>query len=191
MKRLRKVMLTLLVVGGVASLAGFGVFSAFSSTTTNPGNSFAAGSVNIADNDAGTALYNVANKKPGDTASGCIKVTYTGSLPATVKLYRSAFAGGTGLDTYLDVNVTRGTGTNADCSDFAAAGSGSSVYTGTLSTFNTSFASGIALSNGSGAAAWSQNDAVTYKFTVSLQDNNAANGLVSGVHSFVWEAQNN
>lgn len=191
MKGLRKVMLTLLVVGGVASLAGFGVFSAFSSTTTNPGNSFAAGSVNIADNDAGTALYNVTNKKPGDTATGCIKVTYTGSLPATVKLYRSAFAGGSGLDTYLDVNVTRGTGTNADCGDFTAAASGSSVYTGTLNAFNTSFASGISLSNGAGAGAWGQNDAVTYKFTVSLQDNNSANGLTSGVHSFVWEAHNN
>ncbi len=114
-----------------------------------------------------------------------------GSLPATVKLYRSAFTGGTGLDTYLDVNVTHGTGTNADCSDFTAAASGSSVYTGTLNAFNTSFASGISLSNGAGAGAWGQNDAVTYKFTVSLQDNNSANGLTSGVHSFVWETHNN
>lgn len=191
MNGLRKVLLTLLVVGGVASLAGFGVFSAFSSTTTNPGNSFAAGSVNIGDNDAGTALYNVSNRKPGDTATGCIKVTYTGSLPATVKLYRSAFAGGTGLDSYLDVTVTRGSGTSADCSDFAPSSSGSSVYTGTLGAFGTSFAGGIALTGGSGASAWSQNDAVTYRFSVQLRDDNAANGLVSGAHSFIWEAQNN
>lgn len=191
MDGLRKVLLTLLVVGGVASLAGFGVFSAFSSTTTNPGNSFAAGSVNIGDNDTGTALYDVSNRKPGDTATGCITVTYTGSLPATVKLYRSAFAGGTGLDSYLDVTVTRGTGTSADCSDFAPSSSGSSVYTGTLGAFGTSFAGGIALAGGSGASAWARNDAVTYRFSVQLRDEAAANGLVSGTHSFIWEAQNN
>src|SRR5438128_2039694 len=72
-RRQTKILLTLLVIGVIAGAVGFGTFSAFSSTTDNQGNSFAAGTVYISDNDAGSALYNVSNKKPGDTAQGCIK----------------------------------------------------------------------------------------------------------------------
>jgi hypothetical protein len=31
---------------------------------------------------------------------------------------------------------------------------------------------------------------VTYRFTLTLQDVNAAQGGTSGLHDFVWEAQN-
>jgi len=56
----RKFLMSLVVLALLGSLAAFGVFAAFSSTTTNSGNSFAAGTVAIADNDAGSALYTVA-----------------------------------------------------------------------------------------------------------------------------------
>src|SRR4051795_834935 len=106
----RKLLMTLVVVGVAGSAASFGVFSAFSSTTTNPGNSFSAGTVTIGDNDGGTAVYNPSGQKPGQFAERCIKVTYTGSLASTVKLYRSAFSSGSGLDQYIDLAVTKGTG---------------------------------------------------------------------------------
>src|SRR5207302_11411967 len=117
--RAEKVLLTVLTVGVVGSLAAFGVFSAFSNTTSNTGNSFAAGTVAIggADNaTVGSAAYSVTNGSPSTATSKCIKVTYTGSLPTTVKLYRSAFTGGAngagGLsgDHYVNVKVTSGTG---------------------------------------------------------------------------------
>ena len=37
---------------------------------------------------------------------------------------------------------------------------------------------------------WNQNDALVYRFTLTVQDNNAAGGLTTGSHSFIWEAQN-
>lgn len=186
--KIRKTLLTLFVVGAAGSFATTGLFSAFSATTTNPGNQFAAGSVAIGDNDAGAAIYNVGSGTPGTFAEKCIKVTYTGTLGSTVKLYRSAFASGTGLDTYIDLAITKGTGDAFNCSDFSGS---TSVYSGTLNALGTTFAAGVSLTNPTGGAAWAQNDAVTYKVRATLQDNSSAQGLVTGTHSFVWEAQNN
>ena len=157
MNKTRKTLLSLLVIAAAGGLIAFGVFSAFSATTDNPNNSFAAGSVAISDNDSNVSLYSVSGTKPGDFAERCIRVTYTGTLASTVKLYRSAFAGGTGLDPYIDLAITKGTGTAGDCSDFSGS---TSVYAGTLGALGTTFAGGVALTDQGGAAAWDLNDAV-------------------------------
>ena len=196
MSRRKKALLTTLVVGVVVGLIVFGVFSAFSATTSNNNNQFSAGSVSISDNHSASALYDVSGATPGTSSTAsCIKVTYSGSLASTVKLYRSAFTGGTGLDTYLNLAITKGTGNQTDCSDFTPASSGSSVYNSTLSGLGTSFgdAAAITLTNAGGSSTWSSSDAVTYKFVASLPSNvsSSANGKVTGTHSFTWEAQNN
>src|ERR1700760_1108811 len=82
-----KVLRTLLLLSIVACIAGAGVFSAFSSQTENSGNIITAGTVTLEDNDSGAAMYQLTAAKPGETKSSCIKVTYKGSLPATVKLF--------------------------------------------------------------------------------------------------------
>jgi hypothetical protein len=160
--------------------------AAFSAPTSNPGNSFAAGDVAIADNDSGVALFNTANMAPGDTATGCIEVTYSGSLDAEVRLY-GAVAGGTGLEAYLDLKIERGSGS---C---AAFGGATVVWEnstdGDLGVFlagHTDFAAGVDAwaAVGGGSA-----DMVPYRFTVTLQDDNGAQGE-SAVVSFTWEAQN-
>ena len=51
----KKLALTALIVSGVAGVMAFGTYSAFSSTTSNPNNNFATGSVSISDNDGGSA----------------------------------------------------------------------------------------------------------------------------------------
>ena len=48
-----------------------------------------------------------ALQRPGNTDTGCIKVSYAGSLASEVRLYGTT--SGTGLDAYLDLTVTRGT----------------------------------------------------------------------------------
>jgi len=186
MNSARKVLWSVLVVAALGGLAVFGAFSAFSDTTSNPNNDFAAGTVTIG-NNATTPLYSVSNGKPGAaSADHCIKITYSGSLPATVKLYRSTLSGTLGQ--YLDVTVTKGTGNQEDCSDFSA---GASAYSGTLQALGADWTGGQALTNGSGNATWSSGDAVTYRFSAVIQDDNAAKGLNTGTHSFTWEARNN
>lgn len=191
----QKILLSVLAVGVAGSLAGFGVFSAFSSQTSNPGNSFSAGTVNISDNDAGVAAYNVTNGKPGSTQSECVRVLYSGSLDADVHLYTPESIGS--LGPYVNLTVTPGTQAtpNPNCSGFTP-DPGGAIYNGTLSAWQTAhhdYASGLATYPG-GASKWATNDAVVYKIQATLADDNNANGgsgaLSTGTHSFVWEAHN-
>jgi hypothetical protein len=191
----KKILATTGVLSVVVSIAGFATFSAFSSTTTNSGNQFDAGTVYISDNDSGSAMYSVSNQKPGDSVQKCIKVTYTGTLDSSVKIYASA-VGAVGQYITLLVETGSGSPTFPGCTGFTADAS-PTLYSGTLKGFAdtyTNYASGLADNPGT-ATKWVTNDAVVYRFTLTLQDNNSANGagsgaLSTGAHSFTWEAQN-
>jgi predicted ribosomally synthesized peptide with SipW-like signal peptide len=98
-----KILRTLAVLGVLACIAAGGVFSAFSSQTDNPGNVVTAGTVALADNDAGSALYSIANAKPGDSQVSCVKVTYSGSLDASVRLYTPSTIGALGPSVSLKI----------------------------------------------------------------------------------------
>jgi len=194
MKTTTKVLLTALCVGALGSLAAMGVFGAFSSTTTNAGNTITAGTVAIADNDAGAAMYSITNAKPGESVSKCIKVTYTGSLDADVHIYTTSTIGALGQ--YVDLTITPGTQTTAtfpSCTGFTA-DSGGALYTGTLANFATtknSYANGVVDFPGSGTK-WAANESVVYQVTASLQSSapEAAQGATTGAHTFTWEARN-
>jgi hypothetical protein len=161
--------------------------AAFYDTTTNDANTFDAGTVVLVDDDTGSAMFSVSNMKPGDSSAECIAVTYNGTVvPADVVEYVSAGdLTGTGLDDYLNLTVERGTGGSfGDCTGFS---SENTDYSGTLDGFagtHTDFASGA----GTWAPA-STGESKVYRFTVTLQDNNAAQGLDATV-TFTWEAQN-
>jgi predicted ribosomally synthesized peptide with SipW-like signal peptide len=192
MNRTRKVLLTAIVIGVIGLAAGVGTYAAFSSTTSNSGNSFSSGNVTITDNDSSAAMLSLSNAKPGDSSQSCITVTYSGSLSAAVKLYGSITGS---LPSYLTLTITQGTGTvsfGSSCTNFTPDGSGSQIYNGTLANFSstyTNFTNGLSLTNASGSTTWSQNNARVYKFVVSLNNDNNAQGL-SGTATFTWEAQN-
>ena len=197
------------VVALVGAAAGWQTFAAFSSTTSNSGNSFSAGTVFVSDNDNGCAMYQAPapggapcntvtldadNKGPGDTVTGCYQVTYTGTLPADMKMYWSPAASGDTLSPYLNLKVERGTTTTGfnDCSGFTPDNPGTYLYDSTLSTFNTSVSPRDA-GYPNGGTEWAENDAVAYRITVTLADDNNANGAGSGSkttgsHAFTWLA---
>jgi len=191
----RRVVRLALVLGVLGLVAGGGSYAAFSSSTANPGNSFAAGNVALSDNDAGAALLSLTGAGPGDSTTRCITVTYDGSLPATVRLDGSVSGA---LASHLELTVTRGTeaapsfgscsGFTADSSDYVGAGSGV-VYSGTLASYPSSYASGIVDPVPGSPATWTTSEAHTYRFTVSLNDDPAAQGE-SATASFTWEARN-
>jgi Camelysin metallo-endopeptidase len=189
-----KLLLTLLVVGAIGTVAGFGAFSAFSSQTMNSGNSFAAGTVNLTDNDSGAAMYSVSNRKPGQQVQQCIALTYSGTLPADVKLFTTSTINALGA--YVDLTIEKGTATGATFPGCGTFTSESTIYTGTLGGFATaknSYANGVAAFPGS-QTQWNQSDILVYRFTLTLQDDNNANGgatpLTSGSHTFTFEARN-
>jgi hypothetical protein len=187
----RKLLATLVVCGLAAVAVAAATWSSFSATTANPSNAFSAGTVAVSDNDAGATL-SASAMAPGSSTNGCIQVTYTGSLAATVHQYAST----TGpLAPYLNLTITRGTqsaptfpsctGFSADSTNYVGAGAGV-VYSGTLSSFASTYASGIV-----DPQTWNTNDAHAYKFTITLPSSapSAAQGLSSSA-TFTWEAQN-
>ena len=197
MTRLRRLLVSALVVGLVAAVAGAATFSAFSDTTANAGNAFASGTVTLTDNDGGGTLLSLTNATPDETATGCIKVTYGGSLAADVKLFGSVSGA---LAPYLTLKVTRGTdsgGTFPGCGSFTAdtrdyAGQGAGViYHGNLSGYPSSYAAGITdPENSTGdPETWNTSEVHAYKLEVTLQNDSAAQGQ-SASASFTWEARN-
>ena len=186
----RRVLLTLLIVGLLGGVAAVGTLSAFSSTTTNTDNSFAAGTVTLTDNDSGGVLYSVSNQKPGVNTVRCIELTYSGSLDADGKLYTPSTVNGAAQ--YINLTIEKGTSdtsTFPNCGTFTSQGT---IFNGTLASFaatRNSYANGILAFPGL-QTAWAQNDTLVYRFTLSVQDDNAAQGASSGLHTFTWEARN-
>jgi predicted ribosomally synthesized peptide with SipW-like signal peptide len=189
----RKILGSMVVLGLVGVVAGVGTWSAFSATTANTGNSFSAGTVVLADNDSGAMFVNLTGLKPGDSYTNCIRVDYTGSLAANVKLYGTT--GGTGLDPYLNLTVTRGTagawntcaGWTADSTDYIGSGAGV-IYSGTLQGFADSYAAGLVDAPGA-TESWTNAESHYYRFNITVADNNAAQGLTA-TQTFTWEARN-
>ena len=195
MKWREKLLLSFLLIGVLGGVAGLGTFAAFSSTTGNSGLSLDSGTVSLADNDANSALYSVANRKPGDSVTSCVKVTYTGSLAADVHLYETSTVGSIGQ--YIDLTITPGTqavSSFPSCVGFVA-DAGGPLYSGTLLNFaNTknSYATGLVDYPGVLATSWGTNDSVVYQVTVTLQSGapDAAQGQAPGSHGFTREARN-
>ena len=180
----RGVVVVVLGLLGSAVLIWSSTQAAFSGTTGNGSNSWAAGSVSLSDDDSNSALFSVSGLKPGSTGSKCIEVTYTGNIASSVKLYTTATSYTGTLGTYLDFTVQLGTGgTNADCTGFS---SEATLHSTTLAAFASGYTD---FSNGVGTWTPSSNgQKKTYKFTYTLQDNDSAEGASAGI-GFTWESQ--
>jgi hypothetical protein len=191
-----KLLVTVAVLGGCALLASTATWSNLNATAVNPANSFSAGTVQIASNSA-TAALTLTNGKPGSVATGCIQVSYTGTLPANVKLYGTG--GGTGLNQYLTMVVTRGTfsgtpasgscsGFTADTTNYITQGAGV-IYRGTVANWPATAAAALVDPTSGSPATWSNGNTHGYEFQVTVQNNAAGQGL-TGNESFVFEADN-
>ena len=190
MNKTTKILRTLVVVGVVGGLAALGVFAAFSSQTDNPGNNVTAGSVTLADNDGGTALYSINNAKPGSTQTSCIRVNYTGSLDADVKLFTPSTIGDLGPHVTLKVESgTQVTPSFPSCTGFVAE---TTLFDAALSTFPANYTAGVSDYPGVVATKWVNTDAVVYRVTATLDANapDTAQGDTTGSHILRWEARN-
>ncbi len=190
-RRTRNLLTTLLVLGVVGSVAGWGVYSAFTATTTNSGNTVTAGTVSISQHAGSTTLYSASNQGPGSTTVGCVRVTYGGSLASSVKLYSSSVTNGTAFNLKVERGSSLSSPDNTmNCTGFS---SSSTPYDADLGSFASTYAGGV--DGKAGGAAWATSDSVDYRFTITVVDDPTPNAhtsaLSSGAHSFTWEARNN
>jgi hypothetical protein len=184
--------------------------AAFTASTDNAGNTWQAGSVVLADSDGGSALFDTTRDGalvPGATRSRCIRVDYTGSLPADIRLYvTTPAAGATTLDPYLVVSVEEGqpvpagTTVAADCSTgFTAAATPAFLYntasaagpsadqTSTMSALKSGhadYATGLVA-----GLSVAQNTSLTFRVAYTVKDDNLAQSTQSKA-TFTWEARN-
>ena len=99
MPMLRKVLITFLVVGSTAMLAGGGTVASFNAETTNNSNVFATGTLYLNDatasqttclsssgtgnvNSGCNAVFNVSAQKPGSSGTYTVTITNSGSINA-------------------------------------------------------------------------------------------------------------
>ena len=113
--RARRTVLPVAVpVGLVLSLAVTwgSTHAAFSASTGNAGNSWQTGSVVLTHGDSEAALFSTSTDgalKPGSARSRCIRIDYTGDLPADIRMHAATPpSGATSLDPYLVMSVERG-----------------------------------------------------------------------------------
>lgn len=192
-----KLAATIVVMAACALLAGAATWSNLNATASNPTSAFTAGTVAIGSNSSATALLSLTNAKPGSVSTGCVQLTYTGTLPSNVRLYGTG--GGTGLNQYLTLVVTRGTfsgtptagsctGFTADSTNYITQGAGV-IYNGTLASWPASSAAALSDPTAASPATWNTGAAHGYQFQVTLQSNTAGEGL-TGSQSFTFEADN-
>ena len=176
-----------LIIGVLASLGLIwgGTTAAFTSTTPSGNNSWSTGTVTLSDDDGGSALFTASGLVPGSSGSNCITVTYTGTVPTTVRLYASASSDASSVASYLDLTIQEGNGGNfGNCTGFTAA---TTLYTGTLATFTSS-----KTSYATGTGTWAPITAASRVYKVSYTLNSATPNTKQGAittATLQWEAQ--
>ncbi|WP_433304536.1 hypothetical protein ACQP2F_15365 [Actinoplanes sp. CA-030573] len=131
--RARLIMLVgLLAVGGLRLWEP--ARAAFTASTQNMSNGWSSGTVTLS-GDTTSSVFQLVGLTPRSAAqASCIRITYTGSLGARVRLF--AAASGV-LAEYVQFSVDEGdAGGDGDCTGFSASGA---TFTGTLASFAATF----------------------------------------------------
>ena len=196
MSKTRALLVAVLGFGVAAAASSSLTYSAFTARTTNASNAVSAGTVSLTDNDLGGTMLGLNAATPGSSDTSCIRVTYNGTLDAAVRMYVTLTGS---IAPYLTLTVTRGsgsagfdncTGFTPDATNHIGAGQGV-VYSGLLSAFPTSYATGLGDPVPSAPERWTSTptpESHDYKLVITLNDSNAAQGL-SGSATFNWEAR--
>jgi hypothetical protein len=195
--RARRTVTVVSIVAGLAVSCGLvwsATSAAFTGYSTNPGNTFATGTISLGDDDSNGALFSVSGLAPGDTASRCLRVTYTGNTRSDVRFYTTAATSSGSLGGYLNLVVSEGgagTYANTTCSDWTT---GTQVYSGTFSGFaaaKTDFTSGVYNSSDRWSpVASGQYRVYKFDYTLQLTAPNSTQNTSAGI-GFTWEAQSN
>ena len=167
---LTKILLSLAAIAVVAVAAVGGTFANFTATpTTISSNAFASGSLTMSRSGSGAIFSSVA-MKIGDTATGSVTITNTGTLAGAYTLAGSN-SGSSALANQLHLTL------------YKDADGGTAIYDGSLGGFS-SVSLGTFTANG---------DAHTFYFHVSLPTtgSNAGDNALQGLsadESFTWSA---
>jgi hypothetical protein len=170
------------VLAGTLALAGS--YAAFNGATSNPGNTWNAGTVVLTNNKA-SAMFTATGVTPGYTEAHCITVTSGSNVATVLSFYATQGANTNGLADNLNLKVEAGAGgTDAgnDCTGFVVA---QTLHNGTMTSLSTGHGTAVSAIDITAplAAAGSQQ----FKITASLPSNapNSVQGGTAGM-DFNW-----
>jgi spore coat-associated protein N len=151
----------------------------FSAQTANPSNTFTAGTLTMANSQAG-AILTASNMKPGDTSNGTVDIENTGSLSGTFSLSRSALNDSDSSNPMSDkLNLVV-----KDCGNFSSGtpscdAGDPNVYSGTIG----------AMTGSSALGTYAAGEKHRYQFAVTF-DSSAGNAYQgdSSTATFQWNA---
>jgi hypothetical protein len=170
--------------------------AAFTGQISNGGNSWSTGSVVLTGDDGsssatgsvGTALFSATGLTPGASATNCVRVSYSGTLAAAVKMYVApgGLTGSAPLAGQITLTVNEGTGgVFNNCAGFVTSGT---IYSGTLANLastKTNFATGA----GTWAPPSAQSKTYQITYTLSASAPNSVQSSTAGA-VITWEADN-
>lgn len=159
----------------IATLVVNASSEALTTDGTVAGSSLSSGTISLADDDEGRALFDFTDMAPGRPTVRCIEVIYGGTITPVDLTLASESLGD--LTTYLDVIVEGGEGASfGECEGFVT---DEVLYRGTLAEFSNSEAIflGRLLNTG---------DRRSYRITVDIQDVQEALGRAASA-DFIWE----
>lgn len=181
-------------VGAGAALAGVlgsggivwtATHAGFTGSTVSSANAWAAGRVELSDDDSGTAMFAATGLKPGMTDSKCIAVTYGGDVASgDVRIYGGAPTGT--LAPYVTITVEVGAvGGFSGCGSFTAASTPVNAVAlssiGTATTYATGYSTGWSPAAG-------QSRVFRFTYTLSASTPDSQEGATCAM-PFTWETQ--
>ena len=123
---MKKVVVSILILGVVLAVALIGAIALFTDQATNPGNTFSTGTVDLAI-DPATAMFTVSNMAPGDVQYSGIKLTNSGSLQLRYAMTTTADGNST-LDEQLKLTIDVVTDWGDDDTWFTLDDVGADIY---------------------------------------------------------------
>ncbi|WP_218221550.1 M73 family metallopeptidase [Nesterenkonia sp. Act20] len=163
--RRRRMLLPLAGLLGAAALV-VGSGADFVSSSVNEGNAYTTGTLTQSNSKANSAIFNMDDLKPGDTVTGGVEITNSGSLPASFKLTEDA-TNGFADPANLQLSITDG--------------SDETLYSGTFGALT----DGEPLDLGD----WEAGESRDFTFSVTLDQSagNEEQGKTAG-GSYTWDA---
>ena len=186
---MKKVVVSILILGVVLAVALIGAIALFTDQATNPDNTFSTGTVDLAI-DPATAMFTVSNMAPGNVTYKGIALTNSGSLQLRYAMTTTPDATSI-LDEQLDLTVDVVTGNGTDTIWYTADDvvGGANIYgpDGVLSSAAIGNATqgnqtGDRTLNASG------NERLRFKVTLPLDTGNSYQGINCTV-AFVFDAE--
>jgi spore coat-associated protein N len=159
----------------IALTAAIGSGAYFTSVSSNPGNVITAGVLTHTNSNPGAAFMNLGPMFPGQTLTGSVTITNTGTVNGTLSLTQTSYT-----DTPGTVGTTLSTKLTITIVDLKTS---STIYSGTIAAMGTSAYAAGTIAPGAG-------NSHTYQWTVLFPDGGKPAGPTTGDNAFQGSSVN-